>query len=115
MNHVRFAFAILAAVIAVSIGSEYITTRECRELRALLTELKFSAEMEDKDKAEQLCEAVGKKWNEAEPLFSCIVPLEKVYQTEQSICRLKPLLDSDSDELEAEVSTALILCSRICS
>ena len=113
MNHVKDAFAILFAVIALSICSEYIVSCRCRELSRLLTELTYAAVTEDKAAAVQLCEAVNDKWKESEPLFSCIVPLEKVCQAEQSICRLSPLLKCDSDELAAEAACALALCSRI--
>ncbi|MGN0630547.1 MAG: DUF4363 family protein [Ruminococcus sp.] len=113
MNHVKSAFAILFAVIALSIGSEYLVSSRCNDLRGLLTELTYAAITDDKASAGQLCEAVNEKWKESEPLFSCIVPLEKVCQAEQSICRLKPLFESDSDELAAEAACALALCSRI--
>lgn len=113
MNHVKFAFLILAAVIVISAGSEYMVSQKREELSQLLYALSNAAIAEDRETSEKLCKETAEKWEAAEPLFSCILPLEKVNQAEQSICRLQPLYEMESDELAAEAATAQMLCSRL--
>lgn len=113
MNHVKWAFAILTIILAVSIFSEYAVRSECNELTCMLYDLKDAAEIDDKKKASELCIMVNDKWNSVEKLISYTVPFDKICQAQQSICRLLPLLESDSEEFEAEVMTAAVLCSNI--
>lgn len=114
MNHVKLAFAILASIIAVSIFSEYTVSRKCGELTDILYELKDAAENGDIEKAAELCTAVNDTWDRAERLFSYTVPIDKLCQAQQSICRLQPLLGTDADDFEAEIMTAVVLCSKLC-
>lgn len=113
MNHVKWAFAILTIILAVSIFSEYAVRGECSELTCMLYDLKDAAEMGDNKKASELCTMVNDKWNSVEKLISYTVPFDKICQAEQSICRLQPLLESDSQEFGAEVMTAVVLCDGL--
>lgn len=113
MNHVKLAFWILAAVILISGGSEYIVSQKQNELSEILYDLKNAAETNDKEASERLCKEAVEKWEDAEPLFSYILPLDKVNQAEQSIYSLQPLCEMDSDELAAEAASAQLLCSRL--
>ncbi|MDE6020714.1 MAG: DUF4363 family protein [Ruminococcus sp.] len=114
MNHVKLAFAILAAIIAVSIFSEYAVNRKCNEITDILYELKAAAENGDIERSAELCTDVNDTWNRAERLFSYTIPIDKLCQTQQSIYRLQPLLGADADEFEAEIMTAVVLCSKLC-
>lgn len=114
MNHVRWAFAILIVIVSASLFSEYMVKRQCNELTEVLYELKDAAENGDNESAEKLCDTVNDKWNKVETMITYTVPMDRISQAEQSICRLKPLFMSGSDEFEAEVMTAAVICSRIC-
>lgn len=114
MNHVKWAFAILTIIVSVSLFSEYMVKRQCDELTEVIYELKDAAERGDDENAEMLCDIVNDKWNKIETIITYTVPMDRISQAEQSICRLKPLFMSDSDEFEAEVMTAAVICSRIC-
>lgn len=114
MNHVKWAFAILIVIVSAGLFSEYMVKQQCSELTESLYELKNSAEKGDNENTERLCDAVSEKWDKVERIITYTVPMDRISQAEQSICRLKPLFISDSDEFEAEIMTAATICSRIC-
>ena len=114
MNHVKWAFAILTVIVSVSLFSEYMLKRQCNELTEMLYELKDAAEKGDDESVEKLCDTVNDKWDKVEKIITYTVPMDRISQAEQSICRLKPLFMSDSDEFEAEIMTATVICSKIC-
>lgn len=114
MNHVKWAFAILAVIVSSSMLSEYTVKRKCNELTEVLYELKDAAESGDDENTERLCNVVNDKWDRAEALIAYTVPIDRISLAEQSICRLTPLFISKSDEFEAEIMTAAAICSRMC-
>lgn len=114
MSHVKWAAAVLVILIVISVWGEYRVRRDCAELTDLLAALQTAARENDTEAKTELCGAVTEKWESSKSIFMLTVPLEKICQAEQSICRLEPLLNAESEELEAEAAAASSCCDVIC-
>lgn len=114
MNHVKWAAAVLVLIVIISSWGEYVVRKDCRELTDMLNSLQTAAREENESEKERLCSEISDKWQSSRMLFMLAVPLEKISQAEQSICRLEPLLAVGSDELEAEAAAAAACCDVIC-
>ena len=104
MNHVKIAFTILLLLIGMSTGCVYLVHRQCHQVLSVLGELELAAEAEDRENAAVLCDTALEIWEDSQSILLCMVSRDKLTAAEESLCRLRPLLDEDCDEFSAELA-----------
>ena len=104
MTRVRIAICILAALILLSAGSVYAVRRSCRHVMNTLDQISVAEAHGDIQEAEELCEIAEKRWEKMQYVLMFCVSYDKLIEAENSIRRLKPLLDAECDEFTAELA-----------
>lgn len=105
MTRVRISVVILSLLILMSIGSVCVVRMACNRVISVLNQLQLAADAEDAEQAKQLCDAAYERWEDVQWMLMCTVSHDKLAAADQEFCRLRPLLDAECDEFEAELAT----------
>ncbi|MBQ8514129.1 MAG: DUF4363 family protein [Ruminococcus sp.] len=113
MTRVKIAIVILSLLILMSIGSVLMVHYACNRVMTVLEQVQHAADREDTEQLGTLCDAAYERWEDIQWMLMCTVSHEKLTLTDQAFCRLRPLLDTDCDEFEAELSTVYTMLLHI--
>ena len=106
MGRVKVCFGILIAIILLGISGILIIDYKTDGIIKLIDETKMYSDSGDTENA---LESVGKleeKWYRYHKLASILVRNEKISAVQESISRLRPLIEKENDELNAEFANA---------
>ena len=106
MGRVKVCFGILIAIILLGISGILIIDYKTDGIIKLIDETKMYSDSRDTESA---LESVGKleeKWYKYHKLASIFVRNEKISAVQESISRLRPLIEKENDELNAEFANA---------
>lgn len=98
MTRFRISLAILLVLLGVSMGSMAAVRHSGN---AVLEAVQQVSETASPTAAQ--CEAVETAWEKAEPWLLLSVRRDKLMDTSNAVYRLKPLLEADCDEFDAEL------------
>lgn len=98
MTRFRISLAILLGLLGMSIGSMAAVRHSGTAVLAAVQEI-----IETTSPTTAQCEAVEAAWETAEPWLLLSVRRDKLMDTSNAVYRLKPLLEADCDEFDAEL------------
>ena len=106
MIRIKISIGIIAAIIVLGAVGFFMLKNETDEIIAMLDETR---ELSDKGKKEEALESVDallEEWGKFHTYASVFVNNDKISATQNSMSRLKALIETDNDELNAEYDTA---------
>ena len=106
MIRIKISIGIIAAIIVLGAVGFFMLKNETDEIIAMLDETR---ELSDNGKKEEALESVDElleEWEKVHTYASVFVNTDKISATQNSMSRLKALIETDNDELNAEYDTA---------
>lgn len=102
MNRVYLSLIITAAIIAVNICSHLLIIHEEKNISQTLTMIQQYMDGEQKEEALTQTDELTGQWDKSRKRLAFFVSDRNLDEISDSIAKIKPLIDSDSDEVNAE-------------
>ncbi|MCD7960070.1 MAG: DUF4363 family protein [Ruminococcus sp.] len=112
MKRVRLGIAILLILILTSIGTAWYVRHTTQTLLKALDNLAEIAENLSVEEAIPAFQAFEANWEKVDDFLSFMVWKDRVLQVDITISHLRPMLESNCDELKSELSEAKMLLER---
>ncbi len=106
MGRIKLCFGILILIIVLGISGILIIDYKTDGIIKLIDETRYYSDIGDTEKALESVEKLEKKWNKYHKLASVIVHNDKISMVQNSIARIRPLIELNNDELNAEFASA---------
>ena len=107
MKRVKMCCFILVFLVFVSLGALWVINFNCQSLENQIIEIQQLNENKKTTLALEKTEQLNRSWNTTYKVLSCLVRHEKLSDINSSIARIKPYLESNNDELDSELNSAL--------
>ncbi len=106
MGRVKICLGIIIAIIIISISGIFYLDIKTDEIIKLIDETKKYSDMNDTENALKSVNELEKKWEKYHIYASILVRNDKISSVQTSISRLRPLIEKENDELNAEFANA---------
>lgn len=106
MIRIKISIGIIAAIIVLGITGFFMLKNETDDIIAMLDETRELSDNDKKEEALESVDALVHEWNKFHTYASIFVNNDKISATQNSISRLKSLIETDNDELNAEYDAA---------
>lgn len=106
MGRVKICFGILIAIIILGISGIFIIDYRTNGVIDLIDETQGYSDSGDIEKALDSAQKLEKEWDKYHIMASMIIRNDKISMVEDSISRLRPLIEAENDELNAEFANA---------
>ena len=106
MVRIKICLGIIIAIIFLSILGVWILDCQTDEVIKLLDETKSYSDASETDKALEAVEKLESQWEKYHTFASILVRNDKISSVQTSISRLRPLIEKENDELNAEFANA---------
>ncbi|MGN0614068.1 MAG: DUF4363 family protein [Porcipelethomonas sp.] len=106
MGRVKISLGIVIGIILISIIGLVALDHETDEIIALLDRTKEYSDQGDTRKALEAAEEFEEEWEKYHSLASVFVRNDKITNIQTSVSRLRPLIEKENDELNAEIANA---------
>ena len=106
MIRIKISIGIIAAIIVLGAVGFFMLKNETDEIIAMLDETRELSDKEKKEEALESVDALLEDWDKFHTYASVFVNKDKISATQNSRSRLKALIETDNDELNAEYDTA---------
>lgn len=107
MQRVKLCAVILLILIALSVGSLWLISYNCNKLTLQIAEVQELYENREIPSALKKADELNRSWRSCYKLLSCLVKHDKLSEINSSIARIRPFLENDDDELNAEFGSIL--------
>ncbi len=105
MARIYISIAIILSIIGLDIFSVFIIRNERQSLDEKLTLIQENLIDNDKKAGIDNAEKLSANWDDSYRRIAFFVNSRELEDINDSISRIKPLLESDSDEINAEIET----------
>lgn len=106
MGRVKICFGILIAIIILGISGIFIIDYRTDGVIDLIDETQSYSDAGDIEKALDSAQRLEKEWDKYHIMASMIIRNDKISMVEDSMSRLRPLIEAENDELNAEFANA---------
>ena len=106
MVRIKISLGVIIAIIVMSVSSIFILNYKTDRVLELLNETRSYSDKGDSKKALEAAESLEKEWEKNHTYGSVFVRNDKITSVQTSMSRLKPLIEKDNDELNAEFENA---------
>lgn len=106
MGRVKICLGIIIAIIIVSISAIFYLDMKTDEIIKLIDETKNYSDIKDTEEALKAVDKLEKQWEKYHVYASILVRNDKISSVQTSISRLRPLIEKENDELNAEFANA---------
>ena len=106
MGRVKLCFGILITIIIFGIAGIVIIENKTNNVIDMIDETKSYSDSGDTEKAMESVAELEKEWEKYHRLASILIRNDKISAVQESVSRLRPLIESENDELNAEYATA---------
>lgn len=106
MVRIKISLGIVAAIIVLSVFGIFLLDHKTDRIIELLDETRSYSDEENNEKAIESVEKLMNEWEKYHTYASIFVRNDKITNVETSMSRLKPLIEKDNDELNAEFENA---------
>ena len=106
MVRIKISLGVIIAIIVMSVSSIFILNYKTDRVLELLNETRSYSDKGDSKKALEAAESLEKEWEKYHTYVSVFVRNDKITSVQTSMSRLKPLIEKDNDELNAEFENA---------
>ncbi len=106
MIRIKISIGIISAIIIMGITGFFILRHETEEVIDNIEKTRFLANSGKKQEAIDSADILENDWNNYHTYASIFITNEKISAAEASLSRIKSLIESENDELNAELDTA---------
>jgi len=106
MGRVKVCFGILIAIILLGISGILIIDYKTDGIIKLIDETKMYSDSGDTQSALESVSKLERAWHKYHKTASILVRNDKISAVQESISRLRPLIEKENDELNAEFANA---------
>ncbi len=106
MVRVKISIVIIAAIIIFGISGIIILDNKTDRIISMLDQTQALSSEGKTAEAAELADEMNREWENYQKTASIFVRNEKISSVQTSISRLKPLIENDNDELNAEFENA---------
>lgn len=106
MIRIKISFGIIIAIIILGISGFFVLRHETDEIMGMIDETKSYSDSENTEDAIKSVDKLIDKWDKFHTYASIFINNDKISDVQESISRLKALIETDNDELNAEFDTA---------
>lgn len=104
MVRLRISIGIIIALLLICCGAVWGVGSATGHLLAALSQLEASVRTEDYTKAAEAEARLTAEWEDARPWLRLAVSKTAIQEMNHDIARIAPLIESENDELSAELS-----------
>ena len=106
MVRIKISLGIVIAIIVLSVSGIFVLDYKTDRVLKLLEETRSYSDEGDNEKALEAADSLEKEWEKYHTYASIFVRNDKITNVPTSMSRLKPLIEKDNDELNAEFENA---------
>lgn len=106
MRRVKLCFGILIAIIILGITGILVIEYKTDDIIKLIDETRYYSDQGDTENALESVGNLEAKWEKYHKLASMIIRNDKISAVQDSISRIRPLIEANNDELNAEFADA---------
>lgn len=106
MVRIKISLGIVVAIIVLSVSGIFVLDYKTDRVLELLEETRSYSDEGDNEKALEAADNLEKEWEKYHTYASIFVRNDKITNVQTSMSRLKPLIEKDNDELNAEFENA---------
>ncbi len=106
MIRIKISFGIIVMIIILGISGFFVLKYKTNDVIDIIDETLELAKEEDSKDALKSVEKLMDKWEDFHTYASVFINNDKISTAQNSISRLKSLIESKSDEIEAELESA---------
>ncbi|MGN1480784.1 DUF4363 family protein [Porcipelethomonas sp.] len=106
MGRIKVSLAILVSIIILCICTIFVLDNKTDKVIELLDETKKYSDEGDTQKALESVKILEKEWEQYQSFASIFVRNDKITSVQTSMSRLRPLIENNNDELNAEFENA---------
>ncbi len=106
MVRIKISLGIVVAIIVLSVSGIFVLDYKTDRVLKLLEETRSYSDEGDNEKALEAVDSLEKEWEKYHTYASIFVRNDKITNVQTSMSRLKPLIEKDNDELNAEFENA---------
>lgn len=106
MVRIKISLGIVIAIIVLSLSGLWLLDHKTDRIIELLDETRSYSDKGETEKALESVETLLQKWEKYHSYASIFVRNDKITNVETSMSRLKPLIENENDELNAEYENA---------
>lgn len=106
MVRIKISLGIVAGIIILSVLGIFLLDHKTDRIIELLDETRSYSDEDNNEKAIESVEKLMNEWEKYHTYASIFVRNDKITNVETSMSRLKPLIENDNDELNAEFENA---------
>lgn len=105
MKRMLLALSVIALLVCGSLCSLFMLKKRSGEIIKITDSIYNMCENEEYDKAKSEAERLMKYWEKASRSLNVLVDTDRISAINSSVYRLEPLIESDCDELTAEIES----------
>ncbi|MGN1086731.1 MAG: DUF4363 family protein [Porcipelethomonas sp.] len=106
MIRIKISLGIIIAIIVLGVSGFFVLRHETNEIISLIDETKSYSDSENTESALKSADKLLKKWDKYHTYASVFINNDKISDAQESISRIKALIQTDNDELNAEYDSA---------
>lgn len=106
MIRIKISFGIIIAIIVLGVSGFFVLRHETNEIIELIDETKSYSDSENTEEALKSADKLLKKWDKFHTYASVFINNNKISDVQESVSRLKALIETGNDELNAEYDSA---------
>lgn len=106
MIRIKISFGIIIAIIVLGVSGFFVLRHETNEIIGLIDETKSYSDSENTEEALKSADKLLKKWDKYHVYASIFINNDKIGDVQESVSRIKALIETDNDELNAEYDSA---------
>lgn len=103
MTRIKTATVILIIILVLCLSSMFIIRNEIHKLQLMADDIILSVECQNKNSALENTDKIIYQWNKSFKILNPLVRGDKLITIQTSVIRIRPLIENDSDEIEAEI------------
>ncbi len=106
MGRVKLCFGVLIAIIIFGIAGILLIEYKTNGVIKLIEETKYYSDSGDTEKALDSADRLEREWKKYHKTASILIRNEKISAVQEAVSRLRPLIEKENDELNAEYASA---------
>jgi tricorn protease-like protein len=106
MGRVKVSIGIIIGILIFAISGIFIINHKTKSLLNDLDKLQAMCDQGRTEEAADFADSFNSRWESYQKIASIYVRNEKISSVQNSVSRLKPLIENENDELNAEFECA---------
>lgn len=106
MIRIKISFGIIISIIVLGVTGFFVLRHETNEIIGLIDETRSYSDSDNTEEALKSADKLLKKWDKYHTYASIFINNDKISDVQESVSRIKALIEKNNDELNAEYDSA---------